>query len=508
MYSTLPAALLAASLSMAAVTPAAAADITPAQADALQAQMRGWVRGILGPDTRLTGQPVQVRPEGDHYRIELPFGTPRAGQPGPVTLSASARPAEGGRWTFEGPALPSPAHFTLDMPAPAKEGKAAGANIPVDYTITMASHDSRGTFDPSFATPSTFSTSSRGMQIQARSALIDQLTKIERSSGTSTLRPSGANRVDVMGDAVIDGYVLTSRSQDNQPLELSAQQIRATGGLTALSRDRAGTIISAALRLASGVLAGPPGPGGKAPAARPPVDPQLLRTILQSLQDLASEFTLDETLDGVAFRSGTSNGAANQLRMGMGAKSEGGLLQAYMELGLDGLVLPDVAPGAMAELLPRKVALRPVLTGVPTEDVIRWLGALGDAKDGARTPDAAPLFRRAGVSAGLDSFTVDVGGASFAGTGKLTAASPSDLMGQAHVTAANFDDLVARVNAIPELAGVLPLFVFAKGVSQTVEGRLVWDITYRDDKLLVNGTDLSAMTGQAPARGKPGPDRR
>ena len=67
------------------------------------------------------------------------------------------------------------------------------------------------------------------------------------------------------------------------------------------------------------------------------------------------------------------------------------------------LVLPDAAIGAMAELLPRKVALRPVLTGVPTEELIRWLGAMGDAKNGAPPPGVATLFRRAGVSAGLES---------------------------------------------------------------------------------------------------------
>ncbi len=501
MYSKL-AMLLAACLSTGAVMmPAEAADTSAAQADALQVRMQSWLQGMLSPDTRLAGQMVQVRPEGDHYRIELPLGMPRAGQPSPVTLSASARPIEGGRWTFEGPALPSPASFTLDMPAPPRNGQAPGPSIPVEFTITTGSRDNRGTFDPSFATPSTLTTSSRDVQIRARSALTDQLTKIERTSSASALRPSGASGVDVTGDATIEGYTFTSQPRDAPPMELSAQQMRVTGGITSLSRDRAATMIPAVVRLASGFLAGMPASGTNAPAARPSVDPQLLRTILQSLQDLASEFTLNETFGGVAFRSGTYNGAMNQARIGMGAKSEGGLLQAYMDLGLDGLVVPDAALGEMAGLLPRKVALRPVLTGVPTEELIRWLGATSDAKDGARPPGFATLFQRAGVSAGLDSFAVDVGNTNFAGTGKLTATSPDDLLGQAQITASNFDDLIARVNAIPDLAGVLPLFVFAKGVSQTVEGRLVWNLAYRDSKLLVNGTDLSAMMGRSPAQG-------
>lgn len=509
MYSTVLAAFLAACLSTVAVMPAEAADISAAQANALQSQMQNWLQGMIGPDTHLVGQAVQVRPEDDHYRIELPLGTPRPGQPSPVTLSASARPAGDGRWTFEGPELSSPARFTLDTPSAPQRGQVApGPAVPIDYTITIGSQTSRGSYDPNFTTSSMLTTSARDMQVQAHSALTDQLTKIEQSASTSTVRPSGPDRLDFMSDGTIEGYTSTSSSQGHQLTELAAQRVRATGGITALSRDRVSAIVPVVIRLATGFLAGLPGSDGSAPAARPSVDPQLLRTILQSLQDLASEFTLNETFDGVAFRSGTSNGAANQVRIGMGAKSEGGLLQAYMDLGLDGLVLPDVAPGAMAELLPRKVALRPVLTGVPTEELIRWLGAMGDAKGSARPPGFATLFRHAGVSAGLESFAVDVGGASFAGTGTLTAASPDDLAGQAHVTAANFDALIARVNAIPELAGVLPLFVFAKGISQTAEGRMVWDLAYRDSKLLVNGTDLSAMTGQAPAQGRPAPGRR
>ena len=499
MYSK-PAALLAACLSMAAVVPAKADDISAAQADALQTQMQTWLQGMFGPDTRLAGRTVQVRPEGDHYRIELSLGTPRAGRPSPVTLSASARPIEGGRWTFEGPALPSPASFTLDMPAPPRKGQAPGPNIPVEFTVTTGSQDSRGTYDPSFATPSTLTTNARDVQVRAQSVSTDQLTRIGQSSSTTTLRPSGSNRVDLMGEATIEGYTSTSRSQDGQPIELSAQHAQATVGITALSRNRAATMLPAIARVASGFLAGAPGSGG-APAIGPSVDPQLLRIMLQSLQDLASEFTLNETFDGVVFRSGTYNGAMNQARIGLGAKSEAGLLQGYMDLSLDGLVLPDAAPGAMAELMPRKVALRPVLTGVSTEELIRWLGATADAKSGTRPPSIAPLFRRAGVSAGLDSFALDIGSTSFAGTGKLTALSPDNLAGQAQITASNFDELIARVNAVPDQAGVLPLFVFAKGVSQTVEGRLVWNLAYRDNKLLVNGTDLSAMMGRPPAQG-------
>ena len=499
MHSTVPAALLAAFLSTAAVTPAAAAEITPSQADALQERMRSWLQGAVELDM---APAVQVRPEGDHYRIELPFGSPHAGPSSPVTLSASARPGNDGRWVFEGPELPSPARFTLDLPAPSKNGAAPGSPISVVYTITAGSQDNRGTYDPSFATPSTFTSTSRDIQVRAQSTPVDQLTKIGQSSSTGTLRPSGADRADFMGENTTEGYASVSRSQDGQATELSAQHAQGTVEIIALSRTQAATMLPAVARFASSFLVAAPSPG-VTPAARPTVDPQLLRTILQSLHGLASEFALSETFDGVALRSGTHGGAASQFRIAMKAKSDGSLLQTSMELGLDGLVLSDPALGAMADLLPTKVALRPVLTGVSTEEVLRWLDAMGDTTKGVRRPGFATLFRRAGVSAALESLAVDIGGTSFAGAGKLTSASGGDLDGQAQVTASNFDNLIARVNAVPELAGVLPALIFAKGMSQTVEGRLVWNLAYRDNKLLVNGADLSAMTGQPSARGTP-----
>ncbi len=498
MHSTVPASLLAAVLSTVAVTPAGATDIAPPQADVLQGRLQGWLQGVLGPDISPT---VQVRPEGDHYRIELPLGTPPAGQPSPVMLFASARPVEDGRWTFEGPYLPSPSRFTLNMPVPAGHGKTPNPTIPVEYTITSGSGHSQGTYDPSFATPSTLATNSRDVQIRAQSALTDQLSKTERSSGTYTLRPSGPNRVDLAIDSTSEGMALTTLSQDAPSMEFAAQQTRMIGGITALSRDRAAMMIPAIVRLANGALAGSPGPDSKAPAAPLLADPQLMHVILQSLQGLASEFTVNETLDGVTLRLGNSSGAASQVRIGLQAKSDGGLLQAQMELSLDGLVVSEPGLGAIANLLPRRVALHPVLTSLPTDEVLHWLGAVGEAGNGARPPNLAMLLRRAGVSVGLESFAVDLGGASLTGTGMLTTTSPGDLAGQAQITAANLDELIARLDATPECAHLLPLVILAKGYGQTVGGNLVWNIAYRNNKFSVNGTDLSAMTGRPPAQG-------
>jgi len=105
------------------------------------------------------------------------------------------------------------------------------------------------------------------------------------------------------------------------------------------------------------------------------------------------------------------------------------------------------------------------------------------------------LLNRGTVGAGLDSFSFDSGGAVFTGMGKVAFLDAQSMDGQAQVTATNFDALMQRLNGMPDVADALPVLLFVKGIGRTVENRIVWDITYRGNKLLVNGTDLSAMTG-------------
>lgn len=490
MHRSVRAALVATLL---AAPHAQAADVTPDQAKALEGQVRSWAQGLLGPDARLADRPVQVTPEGDHYHLAFPFKVTRGLTPDTIMLTGSARPASGGRWTIEDVRVPSPSSFTAQMRIPPKAGQTTPEPpIPVDYTVTIGKQENQGIYDPSFATPSTFTTSLQELKVIATSALTDQLTTAKRVSGVNILRPSGTERADLTVDSTVEGYALSSKIGDNQKVDFAAGKARVTGEVTAVSRDRIAQLIPALVRLTGGVAPGLPKPGA-ASAGAPSVDPQLVRTLVASLQDFASELALDETIDGISVHYGASGGTASQLRIGIGAKSDNGLMQAHMDLGLDGLALPDMQLGKMADLLPRKIALRPVLSGLPTQQLIQLLATRANSNDAGPPPEFAALFARGGVSAGLESFAFDMGGANFAGMGAVMIDSPQQMTGQAQVTATNFDGLMQQANSIPELAGAVPLFVFAKGIGRTVDNRLIWDITYRDNKLLVNGTDLSAM---------------
>ncbi len=489
-------ALTAAALACHAPMPAGAADVTPDQARALEAQVRTWISGILGPDARIGDRPIQVTPDGERYRIAAPIGVMRDNKRETLTLTATARQADG-RWTIDDVRLPFPARFTITLPQPPADGKnSAPASVPVTYIVDAATQDSRAVWDPAFATPSTWALNFTGLQVDATGAGVRQSTRVARSASLSTLRPAGADRVDVVTDSTTEGYASLSKSGDTEEVRIAAGRVRVTGELTSVSRERAGTILQALIRIGGVALANLPKAGVKAPTAAPGLDMQPVRAVLQAMEDFASEFTLQETADDVAVSYGAYGGKAAQLSVGMGAKSDQGILQAHMDFGLDGLMLPDIQLGAMAALVPKRIALRPVLSGVATKDLLALAVASTESKDGSPPGDAiAQLFSRGGISAGLESFVLDIGGATFAGMGAVLVPSPDRMSATAQITATNFDALMQTANGIPELAGVLPLFTFAKGLARTVESRLVWDVTYRDGRALVNGTDLSAMMG-------------
>ncbi len=499
MHRSVRAALTATLLAAAAVPQAHAADVTPEQAKALEGQVRSWAQGLLGPDIRLADRPVQVSPEGDHYHLAIPIKVKRGFTPGEIVLTGSARPASDGRWTIEDVRFPSPSSFTVQVLPPIKAGQTTlEPPMPLDYTITAGSQEIQGVYDPGFATPSTLTTSVQDLDITAVSALTEQSTKVRRLAGANTLRPSGTDRVDLIVDNTMEGYAGNSKIDDNQKIGFAAEKMRVAGQITAVSRDRVAQIIPMLVRLT----------GSAAPTGTSLIDTRLLRTLVQALQDFASELTMDETIDGVAVLYGPYSYTASQLRIGMGAKSDAGLLQAHMDLGLDGLAWPDPPPGMTAALLPRRIALRPVFSGIPTQQLMQLLAAR-NPNDADQPSEFAALFSRMGVSAGLESFAVDIGDTSFVGMGTVTMATPKHMTGQAQVTATNFDDFMQRANNAPELADELPAYVFAKGIGRVVGNQVVWDITYRDNKLLVNGIDLLAMLfNQPPMRIAPGPNGR
>ncbi len=497
------ASVAAGALFMAAAARPAGAEATPAQAASMESQIRDTLGGLLGPSIKIGNRPIQVTPEGDHYdllvdvaldkivRGSSTFAAPETTTP--LQVTGTAKPGENGIWIVEGIKTNSPLHFTILMPVPPTEGDAGPAkSTPVSYTVEQKGQDGRIVWDPSFQTPSTWTTTTQSSSIHAEGGPIPHDTTIGATNAVTTLRPAGDGRMDVLVNGALQDYDIDG-SQSASPLRVAMQRLRVDSAMNSVNRADAVRFIQAITSLI---------------AAKPPADspalPPLVKAVLATMQDLASSFMLDETIEGMTFQAQGQNVALARARLEMDVRSDQGLMKAGMTLGLEGLGLPNLPLGPMEVLLPRHVELRPVIGGVTAADLLHMANLATDNID--PTPaDIAALFSHGGVTGGLDSMTVEVGGATFTGQGSLVATAPSAqaVTGTAQVTATNYDDLMQKVSAIPGMGQqALPVMVFIKGIGRTVDNKLVWDATYKDGKVLINNVDLTAMAagaGPAPA---------
>ena len=472
--------------------PAFAADTTPEQAQVLERQIRDWVTSLLGPTVKIANRPVVVTPEGDHYAVAIPFGE-AADAP---QITATARAGDAGRWTIENIRLPSPAEFRLNLPQGSD-----GTVGPVNYRDHHRQAIGQILYDPSFATPSTWNSSTENIDLASKGENVEQASHLDRGTTTSVLRPASGGRVDLLMDGSLEGYRLNSKTSDGQDLQVAIGRARVTSEVTGVSGDRATQILHALIEIGSAMKTGD--------NAAPKMDEKSAQILLEAVSDFASGVSINESIERLSVNYGGMGGNLNALRIGLGGRSEGGLLQVRMDLRAEGLTLPDLPLGNMAQLIPTKVALRPAVSGVAVDDLVR----VAKASENGGTPspnDIQALFSHGGITAGLDSFSIDVAGATIAGLGKLVFTSPEAFSGTAQVTATNLDLLQQRVAAMPEAAQAIPVFIVAKGIGRAVNNQIVWDIAYRDGRVLVNNQDLSAMMGGAsgPPQDAPKPAAR
>ena len=473
--------------------PARAADVTASQGTEAEAQVRAWLGSIVGPAFKIGDRPIQMTPAGDHFDVVLPIRAGSGATASDIRLSAAARPIEGGKWALEGIRVSSPLNFTLDMPVPPKDDapKNQVATQPVKYTIELTGQDGRATIDPSYATPSTWTMSNTSLKSHAVASEFQQDSRIGPYNTVTTVRPAGGDKVDLTSEGTLSEYHIESRHDGLEPIIVDMRTLRVNAAINGMSRSHATALTQGiATLMASGMM---PTSASMASGTAPKVPPTLVKSLVAAMQDLASDMNLDEGIDGLTIKYGNYTATIDKAAVGMGGKSEGGLLQAHMDLGAEGLALPGLALGGLEALLPRRIAMRPFVSGLGVAELMRMANAAADGKDAAPS-DIDALYRR-GVSAGLESMALEVAGAKFAGQGKVVVTGPSNYTGTAQVTAENFDALIEKVSGMPPLAQAMPVMVFLKGIGKTVDGRLVWDVSVKDSKVLINNMDLTALAG-------------
>jgi len=489
---------------------ASAATATSDQAQAIERFLHDRIENMLGGTIALPDRPVQLRAEGDDYALIIPLGTDSA-------ITGHLTPQDDGRWLLSGVKLPSPATFTLSLPAPAKSGQPP-AMVQRTYAFSVARQTIGGRLDPSNKTPSNVEQRYEGFQLSSSGGGVKQTSQIARSSSQATSTPTADGRFDLTSSSVIEGYLDDNENDNGFAVHLAAERNRLALQFGSISPDKYAALLRSSVAFVQAVAAA--NGAGRDPDRFTTEQQAHLRTVLRALVEaldgFASTMQADDAIENLQVQAGKAaasyGGIARRASLGFGAEAPDGVLKTYLDVGVEGLSIPGVlatlgVPAQYAGLVPTDIHLRPTLAGIGTKELLDAARRALDAMDRGEKPpppDPAPLFAHGGIVAGLDAMSFNLGPTKFAGQGAVTvtAPSPSALTGQGRITATDFDALVDRAKQDPAMQSALALLTFVKGIGRNSGDQIVWDITYRDGRTLVNGVDAMAMAGAASEGGR------
>ena len=220
---------------------ARAADVTAAEASAAEAQVRAWLAEALGPRVKLPQQPVRLTPAGDHFDVVVPIRFRGLSAAEPVQVTATARPVGNGRWSVEGIRSTAPVTYMTQTTALPKKGEPGGPKtVTLAYTSDSEGQDGQMQLDPSFGTPTTWTSSKKAGKTTVKSdGLVVQDSRTGPTNSVMVVRPAGAGRVDVTSSTTAQDSQSEFQVPGLPPIQLAMRLVRSEGEIKGLSRDQA-----------------------------------------------------------------------------------------------------------------------------------------------------------------------------------------------------------------------------------------------------------------------------
>ena len=279
-----------------------AAALTLEDAQAVEGTLRNWLTGLLGPEVRLPSRPVQLTPEGDHYRALLPIpGLEAEGGRAPAPgITGVVRPQGNGRWAVEDIRLPSPAKLSIPLP-----GDAAPLGS-VEVLISAGAQDSKASFDVGLATPSRLDMQLDDFALGIAGPNQREAQHLDHYTLHMTVQPGAGGRLDVGEEMGAEGFRSEQQHEGLPPVSMQADRVRLSAQVDGLNRGRAGPLLVSSVRFIGALLAGLSNAASGDHAAMPPLDRDSVRAVLLALNDIATGGHVEESSRTCASRSAMS----------------------------------------------------------------------------------------------------------------------------------------------------------------------------------------------------------
>jgi hypothetical protein len=466
---------------------AGAQAITPPSEDGAKVvaqNIRDWIaKQFEGTGVDSAALPLKVVPDGETYRLELGFGGSYFNNM--LTMSdgafaATVKPMDDGKWQIVSGAAPSPLRGEM------READGAPASV---AEITMGKQDVTGTFDPSLASPSTFTTTILGYSATTRAPAGVQTSMAEKLSGRSEWLPTGPGRVTVQGDTVLEKYSSISPLPSGGELKVTIDRMSGATRMENLDLANLGGVMRSAFTLGTTAKKG----DGAANKEKTAEQKSLALAMLAQLAGLLDAMEAEYTYDGIAIDGGAFMGSLRQFGFGLALGADGGKAGMKLRLSAEGLESPMIPDGPIKEFVPHRLTLTPSIGGVPKDVLVAYLKRAIETEGNEMAGEGMALLAQNPVVVGLDDVLIDIGPLRLKGVGAVQVASPEEIAGEAVIRASGLDAMIRRVNTVPDFKGAAPVLIFLKGIGKQEGTETVWKIVYADKRLMVNDTDMSDL---------------
>jgi hypothetical protein len=109
---------------------------------------------------------------------------------------------------------------------------------------------------------------------------------------------------------------------------------------------------------------------------------------------------------------------------------------------------------------------------------------------------AAALLNAPGAKAAIESVAFDAGPVRVKGSARFQSRADGDIGADIHISASGINAALAQIQGRPNLQGVVPFLLMAKGMGRAQGDTVVWDISLGGGPLTINGVPF----GQPSAR--------
>jgi hypothetical protein len=397
-----------------------------------------------------------------------------------VTTAFLRSPGEG-RWVVEEFTVPARMSVVLtDSKAPL-------------FAFRVGEQKARMEIDTTLATASKFEGQFTNVEPSAKAA--GGLTRMAKVTVNSLFQPGPDGRMKATTETRISGYDTKDTLPDGSMVSLKVREIVATSHGEGISPRLFTETVRLGSQLAADIQTGPTPDGGPSPAQR-----KLLHGLLANVTDLFASVDTEQTWSGVSMASDGMSGTLARLKLGNTMGAPGGKAEIGMKVELEGFASPILPKGGISDLVPKRVLLAPRVSGLKMADIVALLGRAIDTAgddDADLMGDAMHMLAGNPAMISLDAIDIDLGTARLRGSGAVRVAATDEVSGKGELRMTGLDALMRSVGKVPDAAMAGPVLLMLKGLGEQVGAETVWRITYADNRMLVNGQDMSALMGSA-----------